>query len=129
MDMKERVSEMLDGERPLLDTYQSIARQAASDIERRLAEQMIKAQRFQISTLELILEGRVPEQFHCFGAVTHEDVSVRGGPSPRQDTVRRIDRGLPVIVKEYQGNWAHIQLPDGESGWVFRDYVQCELTG
>lgn len=116
-------------ERPLLDDYERIARSAPAGTLRRLAEQMARAQRFQLATLELILADRVPESFVCFGRVTHDDVKVRAGPSPRAELVRTVGAGLDVIVMESSGNWLRVQLPDGVAGWVFKDYVRCELTG
>lgn len=121
--------QMVLSEKPLLQEYDELARQAITETERRLVEQMIRAQRFQLAALALVAEGLVPENFHCFGVITHDDVKVRVGPSPRQEEKRRLHQGVPVVVEEYQGNWARIQLPDGDKGWVFRDYVRCELTG
>lgn len=126
-DIKQLAAELAGTERQLLEVYEHISRTAQEGVVRRLAERMARAQRFQLATLELILSDRIPDAFLCFGRVTHDDVKVRSGPSPRADLVRTVNAGLQVIVKEVRGNWTHVQFPDGASGWIFKDYVRCEF--
>lgn len=126
-DLRALAAELATAERPLAEAYERIARAAPDGVLRRLAEHMARAQRFQLATLDLVLSDRVPDAFLCFGRITHEDVKVRSAPSPRAEVLRTCGRGAAVIVKEARGNWQHVQFSDGASGWVFKDYVRCEL--
>lgn len=128
-ELQSMAADLKAAEEPRLAEYDDLTRRATTETERRLAEQMVRAQRFQLAALDLVAEGMVPDQFHCFGVITHDDVKVREGPTPRQPEVRQLHQGIPVVVEQYEGNWACIQMPDGEKGWVFKDYVRCELTG
>lgn len=126
-DLKALARDLAEAERPLLERYEHIARATPDGVARRLAQLMARAQRFQLATLDLILADRVPDAFLYFGVITHRDVKVRGGPSARAEVLRTVDTGLQVIVKAAEGNWMLVQLPDGSSGWVFKDYVRSEL--
>ncbi|HEY8450342.1 MAG TPA: SH3 domain-containing protein [Bacillota bacterium] len=113
-------------ERSLLDAYERILRAASTPTERQLAEQILRAQEFQLSTLELLEKNLVPEKFHSFGVINNVDVNVRSGPSARHERVRVLQPDVRVIVMEFSGNWAHIQLSDGTRGWIFKDYVRTD---
>ncbi|HEX6988590.1 MAG TPA: SH3 domain-containing protein [Bacillota bacterium] len=124
--LQEMVAAIQAREAPLLELYQQIERTVSSATARQLAVQMIRSQRFQLATLDLLASGQVPEKFHCFGRITHDDVNVRSGPSARESRTATLHQGTFVIVKELQGNWAHLQWSNGKSGWIFKDYVRCE---
>lgn len=124
--LSELVSEIQAREAPLEELYSQVERTVTNPTARQLALQMLRAQRFQMATLNLLANDQVPEKFHCFGRVTHDDVNVRSGPSAREARTGTLQRGTLVIVKEMQGNWAHLQLAGGTSGWIFKDYVRCE---
>lgn len=125
-ELQDIIASIRSQEQALTELYERIERAASNPTARLLAGQMVRAQRFQVSALEILEEDRVPERFHCFGSVTHDDVNVRSGPSAQETKINSLQQGVPVIVKEFAGNWAHLQLPDGSSGWVFKDYVRCE---
>lgn len=124
-DLQSLVATLVEQETALASAYEEIVRLASGKTERELAVEMQRAQAFQLATLQLIAEGRVPDVFHCFGHVTHDQVNVRAGPSAKQPKLKSVRRDERVIVMRFEGNWAQIQLPDGSSGWVFKDYVAC----
>ena len=123
--IKDLAAELREEERPLLERYRELIEAAATETERRLAQMMYNYQRFQLQSLELF-QDRVPERFHCFAVITHDDVNVRQRPSGKSEAVARLGRGTPVIVMSFQGFWAEVQLVGGETGYVFKDYVRCE---
>ena len=123
--IKDLAAELRAEERPLLERYRELIAAAATETERRLAQMMYNYQRFQLQSLELF-QDRVPERFHCFAVITHDDVNVRQRPSGKSEAVARLGRGTPVIVMSFQGFWAEVQLVGGETGYVFKDYVRCE---
>lgn len=124
--LAELVAEIRAREQPLVDLYGQVERTVTSPTARQLAVQMLRSQRFQLATLELLASDQVPEKFYCFGRITHNDVNVRSGPSAREPRTAVLQQGTMVIVMEMQGNWAHLQLTGGKSGWIFKDYVRCE---
>lgn len=124
--LKELATGLYRQEIALVEEYEKIVAAATGNTEKQLAEEVLKAQRFQLSTLELIEKDLVPEKFLSFGTIISDEVNVRRGPSAKQEKIRVLDQNVRVIVMEFEGNWAHIQLPDGETGWVFKDYVRTD---
>ncbi|HHY39561.1 MAG TPA: SH3 domain-containing protein [Clostridia bacterium] len=124
--MAELVEEIERSEKPLVELYRQIEDAAVTSTEKKLASQMYHYQRFQVASLEL-LKSDVPEEFLCFGAVVDEDVNLRQGPGPKHSLVKKVGKGTPVIVMKYEGNWAHVRLPDATQGFIFRAYVKCEM--
>ena len=112
-------------EEPLLERYRQLIEAASTETERHLAQLMYNYQRFQLQSLELF-QDRVPDRFHCFAVITHDEVNVRERPSGKSEAVAQLSRGTPVIVKAVEGFWAEVQLVGGQTGYVFRDYVRCE---
>ena len=125
--MEEEVQRLLETEEPLLPLYDRLARNAINRGEKELTRRMYQSQRFQVSTLRLLAEGKIPDKFLYFGTITHNDVNVRETASPRSASLATIHSGTHVIVKETQGNWIAVQLPNGEAGWIFRDYVRRDI--
>ncbi|MFS8570361.1 MAG: SH3 domain-containing protein [Thermaerobacter sp.] len=125
-DLMDLVNEIQAREAPLAELYGQVERAVSNPTARQLALQMLRAQRFQLATLDLLAKDQVPEKFHCFGRITHDDVNLRSGPSAREPRTGTLQRGTMVIVQEFQGNWAHVQVSGGKSGWIFKDYVRCE---
>jgi uncharacterized protein YgiM (DUF1202 family) len=124
----EDLQKLLEIEEPLLGAYDRLVRQATGRGEKELARRMHQSQRFQISTLRVLVEGKVPDKFLYFGVITHNDVNIREASAARSRCLAQVSAGTPVIVKEVQGNWIAVQLPDGRSGWVFKDYIRRELS-
>ncbi len=123
----DEVQKLWETEEPLLPLYDRLARRAVNRGERELTRRMYQSQRFQVSTLRLLAEGKVPDKFLYFGTITHNDVNVRETASPRSRSLVVIHSGTHVIVKETQGNWIAVQLPSGDGGWIFRDYVRRDI--
>ncbi len=121
------VESIKSGEGPLVDLYEQMDKVAGSGTRHQLARQVLDYQKFQIACLDL-LEGDVPERFHCFGQIVDEDVNVRESAGPRSRLLCKLGRGTPVIIMKFEGNWAQIQMPDGSQGYVFKDYAQCSLS-
>jgi len=124
----EELQKLLDTEEPLLQWYERLVRSAVGKGEKELTRRMLQSQRFQISTLKVLVEGKIPDKFLYFGVITHGEVNVRESAAARSRSLALADPGTPVIAKETSGNWVNIQLPDGASGWVFKDYVRRELS-
>lgn len=126
-ELNELASELHEQEQEMLGKYERILNAAVGSTEKQLAQEILKAQHFQLSTLELIEKDLVPQKFLSFGTITSDDVNVRSGPSARQEKIRVLQQNVRVIVMEVEGNWAHVQMADGETGWIFKDYVRTDL--
>lgn len=126
-DLKELAAELRQQEEGLLEQYETILAAAGGETERQLANEILRAQKFQLSTLELIEKEMVPEKFLSFGTISSDEVNLRLGPSPHQERIRVLDQNTRVIIMENEGNWSHVQTADGETGWVFKDYVRPDL--
>jgi uncharacterized protein YgiM (DUF1202 family) len=125
---QEELRQLLDTEEPLLQLYDRLVRGAVGRGEKELTRRMLQSQRFQISTLKVLVEGRIPDKFLYFGVITHDEVNVRENAAARSRSLALVGPGTPVIAQELSGNWVSVQLPDGRSGWVFKDYVRRELS-
>jgi len=52
---------------------------------------------------------------------------LRGGPGLEFDTFKSLAMGQQLYLKQYQGDWAEVDL-DGDGfvdGWVFATYLQA----
>jgi len=125
-DWREIAQELAELEKPLVDMYDKLTRAAPSGTGRKLAEHMLGNQKFQLATLEL-LQGEIPDEFECFAVVTHDAVNVREGPGAKFAQVGEVGAGKRVIIRFYDGFWAAVQFSDGARGFIFKDYVKCEL--
>ncbi|MDQ7794973.1 MAG: SH3 domain-containing protein [bacterium] len=123
--VKELAREIREGEDPLLASYEALMAAATTPSEKKLARIVHAYQRFQIKSLDLF-EREVPEKFLAFAVITQSEVNLREGPGPREQVARQLDKGTPVILMEYAGFWARVQLGDGGTGYVFKDYVRAE---
>ncbi|MEW6242676.1 MAG: SH3 domain-containing protein [Bacillota bacterium] len=121
----ELVEEIKAHELPLLDLYRELETAASGRTEKLLAGQMLSYQKFQVKSLDLF-SGQMPDKFHSFGAIVEDDVNVRSGAAPSYPVITKVNKGTPVIITEFVGNWAHVQLPDGQRGFVFRAYAKSE---
>ncbi len=123
----ELVASIRRDEEPLVGLYEELERAAGTGTRLKLAQQMLEYQRFQMECLDL-LEGEVPEDFQCFGQIIDRDVNLREGAGPRHRLVTKLGRGTPIIIMSYHGNWTRIQTPEGQTGYVFKDYAECRLS-
>lgn len=126
--LSELAEQLRAEEETLVAGYKELERAANSDVGRRLVMQAARYQEFQLRCLEL-LSGPLPERFAGFGSITQDSVNLRSGPGGQHDLIGELDRGEQVILQGHQGFWVHIQVVGGDSGWVFRDYVQADDPG
>lgn len=126
-EFRELVASIRNDEQPLVKMYEDLKQASGRGTRFKLADQMLNYQRFQMECLAL-LEGEVPEDFQCFGQITDDEVNLRDGAGPRYRLLGKLEKGTPVIVMSYDGNWTRLQTPEGLKGHVFKDYVECRLS-
>lgn len=122
--MDDVVKELLEQEQRARERYADLMSNAAGATERELIERILVQKKFEIETLKLLASGKVPSRFNGFGTIMENEVNFRESPTPQAAVQKTLARGTPVILTDRRGNWVEIQLYDGESGWVFRDYVR-----
>jgi len=122
--VEETVAELLEQEEQAREKYQGLMGKVSGSTERQLIERILSQKRFEIETLRLLKTGKIPSRFLGFGMVVDDEVNFREAPSPASLVISQLDRGTPVILTERRGNWVGIQLYDGQTGWVFKDYVR-----
>lgn len=122
--MEETIAELLEQEEQAKEKYSNLISRMSGSTERQLIERILSQKRFEIETLKLLKTGKIPARFIGFGFVVDDEVNFREAPSPASLVISELGRGTPVILTERRGNWAGIQLYDGQTGWVFKDYVR-----
>ncbi|HHY11722.1 MAG TPA: DUF3794 domain-containing protein [Firmicutes bacterium] len=60
----------------------------------------------------------------CTGTVTAHLVNVRQGPGLTFAVIAQVNAGTTVRVLEIQPEWLKVQLPSGQVGWIFAQYVK-----
>jgi uncharacterized protein YgiM (DUF1202 family) len=123
--VKDVARALSDAETPLLATYRELRAAAVTRAEQALAAAVSEAQRQQTSYLQFLCED-LPAQFVTVGAIGSDAVKLRQGPGGSHPQVGELKAGTPVIVVEWSGYWAEVQVPGGRRGYVFRDYVRTE---
>jgi hypothetical protein len=58
------------------------------------------------------------------GKITADRLNLRGSPSTSGEVVGSLTRDEVVTILDEQGEWYHIQMPDGRDGWAAAKYVQ-----
>jgi uncharacterized protein YgiM (DUF1202 family) len=117
---------LLEAEEPLRALYRELRAAAVTRVEQELAAHLEAAQAAQVSYLQLMCD-ELPVKFLGLGTITSQAVKLREKPGGSQPVVAELAAGTPVIVMDWQGYWAQVQLPGGRRGFVFRDYVRTEL--
>jgi micrococcal nuclease len=56
-------------------------------------------------------------------AVTAGVLNIRREPAVTSSVIAQIGRGTKVIPKRMSGAWYGIEMPDGSTGWVHRDFL------
>ncbi len=125
--VQELAARLREREGELWGGYRELEEGAGSDVERRVAAQLVNFQRLQMATLEILADG-VPEEFLGLGRIVADDVNLREGPGGRHLLVRKLTRGDLVMILGYSGYWTQVRLLRGPTGYVFKDYVQQETT-
>ncbi|HHY16487.1 MAG TPA: SH3 domain-containing protein [Firmicutes bacterium] len=123
--MEEILTELMEQEMTSVEKYKDMAKKVRSSTERDLIDRILTQKRFEIETLRLLCSGKVPDRFIAFATIVEDEVNFRDSPNPSGNLMEVLSRGTPVILTERRGNWVGIQLYDGKSGWVFRDYVRA----
>ncbi len=123
--VKDVARTLLDSESPLLSAYKELRGAAVTRAEQALASAVTEAQKQQVSYLQFLCE-ELPSQFVTVGAVVSDAVKLRQGPGGSHPQVDELRNGTPVVVIEWSGYWAHVQVPGGRRGYVFRDYVRID---
>lgn len=115
-------------EQPLLQAYRDLRAAAASRAEQALAAAVYEAQLAQVGHLQLLCE-ELPRQFAAVGTINSDAVKLRQGPGGSHPQLGELRAGTPVVVIEWSGYWAMVQVPGGRQGFVFRDYVRTDDGG
>lgn len=123
--VKDHAQALLETETPLVQGYKDLRGASVTRAEQALASAVHEAQKAQISYLQLLCED-LPPQFISVASVSSDAVKLREGPGGNHPQVGELRAGTPVIVMEWNGYWAQVQVPGGRRGYVFRDYVRTE---
>ncbi len=126
--VRDAAQRLLESENPLLASYKELRAAAVTRAEQALATAVLDAQRQQVSYLEFLSEA-LPTQFVAVGTISSDSVKLRAGPGGTHQQIGDLRAGTPVIVVEWNGYWAEIQVPGGRRGHVFRDYIRTEGGG
>ncbi|MGO4677981.1 SH3 domain-containing protein [Bosea sp. 2YAB26] len=52
-------------------------------------------------------------------------LALKAGPELRSKRLAKLPPDTPLRVSEHSGRWLSVEIPDGRSGWVAREYVGC----
>lgn len=55
--------------------------------------------------------------------VTANVLNVRRRPTGNSGVIAQIDQGTRIIPRQVSGNWYGIEMSDGSTGWVYRDFI------
>lgn len=125
--LQDVASRLREQENALVDVYKELGESAEREVEKRLAAQIGGFQRLQVASLGLLAEG-VPEQFHGLGRVIGDDVNLREGPGGRYPLLGQLNAGELVVILGFSGYWVQVAVPNGPTGYLFKDYVQQETA-
>ena len=126
--VRDAAQRLLESENPLVAAYKELRQGAVTRAEQALAAAVLDAQRQQVSYLQFLSE-ELPAQFVAVGTINSDSVKLRAGPGGSHPQIADLRAGTPVIVVEWNGYWAEVQVPGGHRGHVFRDYVRTEGAG
>lgn len=56
--------------------------------------------------------------------ITGEDVSLRADPGPYGHIISTLPKGARVAIVEQSGRWYKVQLQDGQTGWIYRQFIE-----
>lgn len=127
-NIKKLSAELLAVEEPLLESYKELQNAATGKVATSLCASVFEAQRSQLEYLRFLGED-LPAEFVAVGVITANRVKLRQGPGGTSPLITELTAGLPVIVMSWSGYWAAVQIPGGQKGYVFRDYVRVDGEG
>lgn len=123
--VKEVAKTLVSAEGPLVQSYKDLRGAAVTRAEQALSAAVHDAQLAQVSYLQLLCED-LPPQFVSVGSISSDAVKLREGPGGSHPQRAELRAGTPVLVMEWNGYWAQVQVPGGARGYVFRDYVRTD---
>jgi uncharacterized protein YgiM (DUF1202 family) len=126
--LRDVARELLAVEQPLSAGYRELRGAAVTQVEQALAGHLETAQASQVALLGLLCD-ELPNKFLGLGTIVSQSVKLREKPGGSHPVLAELAAGTPVIVMEWQGYWAQVQLPGGRRGYVFRDYVRTDAQG
>ncbi len=83
---------------------------------------MLDARVFRTRHIHVVVKIRRKKP-KCMGRVTGHLVNVRQGPGLTFAVIAQVSAGTMVGVLELQREWLKIQLPSGQVGWIYAQYV------
>jgi uncharacterized protein YgiM (DUF1202 family) len=117
--------QLREAEEPLQGLYRELRAAAATRVEQELSGHLMATQASQMAYLAL-MGDELPSRFIALGTICSQATKLRDGAGGNHRLLAELPAGTPVIVMEWAGYWAHVQLPGGRRGYVFRDYVRAE---
>ncbi|HBE78886.1 MAG TPA: glycoside hydrolase [Firmicutes bacterium] len=60
------------------------------------------------------------------GIIKGDNVNLRSGPGLDDHIISVLQPGLAVTVVDESAAWFMVQLPDGQTGWVYRQFIQTD---
>lgn len=60
------------------------------------------------------------------GIINGEDVNLRVDPGPYGHIITVLPKGLPVVILEQSGRWYKVQLKEGQTGWIYRQFIEVK---
>jgi hypothetical protein len=84
---------------------------------------MLTARVFRTRHVHLVVKVKKAAK-KCAGVVTAHLVNVRQGPGMTFAVIAQVNAGTAVSVLEIQSEWVKVQLPSGQVGWIFAQYVK-----
>lgn len=122
------VRQLREAEEPLQAVYKELSAAAATRVEQELSGHLVATQQGQIAYLSLMAD-ELPAKFLALGTICSQATKLRDGAGGSHKLLAELPAGTPAIVMAWDGYWAHVQLPGGRRGFVFRDYVRIEGEG
>jgi hypothetical protein len=60
------------------------------------------------------------------GIINAGDVDLRVEPGPYGQIITTLAKGILVDILEQSGRWYRVQLADGRTGWVYRQFIEVK---
>jgi hypothetical protein len=60
------------------------------------------------------------------GMINGDDVNLRAEPGPYGHIITTLPNRLAVSVVEQSGRWYKVELPDGRTGWIYRQFIEVK---
>jgi uncharacterized protein YraI len=60
------------------------------------------------------------------GIINGDNVNLRADPGPYGHIVSMLPKGILVSILQQSGRWYEVQLQDGRTGWIYRQYIEVK---